>query len=517
MNEINKLINFSSTNSVADLFEAKVKTNPEAIAILNYKGKNYTYKNLQNKILRLSNFLTSYNIKPSSRVVIISENRSEYLELEMACAKIGAIVAAINWRLSEEETQYCIDLVKPKIIFFSERYQEKYYSLKLRSHKYVKFDKKYEKKIMDMPPYKGESIGRGEDPMVILYTSGTTGYPKGAVISHRAFIARAMYNVIEYGIDKEDTFPAWAPMFHMASTDLAIGSLLIGGSVSFIDGFKKNIIINLLKKYKISWLVLMPGMLEDFIKYLKTNTIKPKGIKIMGAMADLIPKKQIAEITQLLCTPYLNSFGSTETGMPPASGGKISINSMKYSLSKTQSSLCEIKFVDDDDREVEIDQPGECILRGPTLFSGYWNEEKINQIEFRNGWFHMGDVMKRNSDGTIDFVDRKKYLIKSGGENIYPAEIERVFLSHKDVIEAVAVKTYSKKWGETPTVLVVTNSHDKFIKIYEDLVKLSRKKLAGYKQPSFIKYFSKENIPRSSTGKVQRHLIEKMIDSNFKG
>ena len=96
-------------------------------------------------------------------------------------------------------------------------------------------------------------------------------------------------------------------------------------------------------------------------------------------------------------------------------------------------------------------------------------------------------------------------------------EIERVFLSHKDVIEAVAVKTYSKKWGETPTVLVVTNSHDKFIKIYEDLVKLSRKKLAGYKQPSFIKYFSKENIPRSSTGKVQRHLIEKMIDSNFKG
>ena len=129
----------------------------------------------------------------------------------------------------------------------------------------------------------------------------------------------------------------------------------------------------------------------------------------------------------------------------------------------------------------------------------------------------MGDVMKRNSDGTIDFVDRKKYLIKSGGENIYPAEIERVFLSHKDVIEAVAVKTYSKKWGETPTVLVVTNSHDKFIKIYEDLVKLSRKKLAGYKQPSFIKYFSKENIPRSSTGKVQRHLIEKMIDSNFKG
>ena len=145
------------------------------------------------------------------------------------------------------------------------------------------------------------------------------------MISHRAFIARAMYFAYEYNVDKNDVFPAWAPMFHMASTDLAIGSLIIGASVAFVDGFKSKEIMKLIKNYKLSWLVLMPGMIEELLKQIKKQKLNVKGIKVMGAMADLVPKKQIIEITYLLNTPYLNSFGSTETGMPPASAGLIEV------------------------------------------------------------------------------------------------------------------------------------------------------------------------------------------------
>jgi len=512
MEKISDLIKASSEVSVAELFEVQVSRNSKSMAVINTDGRIYSYEEFLVRTLKLSSLLLSYGLKPKDRVAIISENRSEYLELQIACAKVGAIVAAINWRLSQDEIQYCIDLVEPELIFFSERFEEKYSCLKLKNKNCIKIESDYEKELLKCKLYSGESIGRGEDPLIILFTSGTTGYPKGAVISHRAVIARIMYCCMEYGINSEDIFPAWPPMFHMASTDLAIGSLIIGGSVAFIDGFKSLKIIQLIKEFKISWLVLMPGMLEKFIKDLLNNPIKPKNIKIMGAMADLIPKKQIVQITSLLRTPYFNSFGSTETGLPPASGSFIPINSLNYSLSKTQSSLCEVKLVNDDDEEVGFGIPGECKLKSPTLFSGYWNAETINKEEFKNGWFHMGDVMKRNVNGSLDFVDRKKYLIKSGGENIYPAEIERVLLSHKNVFEAIVVKSKSVEWGETPVALVAISNEEEFEVIQKELIDMCRNKLAGYKQPKTILHINKEKIPRSTTGKVQRHIVEAMLE-----
>jgi fatty-acyl-CoA synthase len=260
----------------------------------------------------------------------------------------------------------------------------------------------------------------------------------------------------------------------------------------------------------------MPGMLDEFIKYLRGKNINIRGIKVMGAMADLIPKKQITEITSLLNTPYLNSFGSTETGMPPASAGFIKKKSNNFSLSKVQSSFCEVILVNNNKKVLEYGVSGECAIRGPTLFSGYWEAEKINLQDFRNGWFHMGDMMRRNKDGTLDFVDRKKYLIKSGGENIYPAEIERVFLSHKNVSESVVVRIKSKKWGESPIAIISINDLNEQKDTIIDLRKLCRNCLAGYKQPVEILVIEERDIPRSTTGKVQRHLVEEMYKSYFK-
>ena len=500
--------------SVAELFQAYAIKNPRALAVINLNGDKYNYKIFLLRVLQLSTVLIKKGIKPKDRIAIFSENRVEYLELEMACAKIGAIVTAINWRLSDKEVDYCINLVKPKLIILSDRFKVKAKLRSLKKLPSIIYGLKYESLISKAIPYAGPSLGSGEDILVILFTSGTTGNPKGAKISHRAFIARAMYWAYEYKVNEEDTFPAWAPMFHMASTDLAIGSLIIGASVAFVDGFEPKVLKRLIQKYKLSWLVLMPGMLEGFIKSLERKKIKIKGIKAMGAMADLIPKKQIIEITTLLNTPYLNSFGSTETGMPPASGGVISKTSKNFSLSKTQSSFCEVILVNDN-KVVGLEAPGECAVRGPTLFSGYWKAEETNLKDFRNGWFHMGDMMKRNINGSLDFVDRKKYLIKSGGENIYPAEIERILLAHKNVSEAIVIKIKSKKWGESPIAIISVVNFQKQNNSLEELKKLCRANLAGYKQPVDILVINEEDIPRSTTGKVQRHFVEKMLKTYF--
>ena len=514
MKKENVLVSKATNLSVADLFETQAKNNPKSFALQDIDGRKYKYKETLNRVLKIANIFINKGIKPKDRIAIISENRREYLEIEMACAKIGAILVAINWRLSDDEVNYCINLVKPKLVILSKKFNKHKKLNSIKNTTLFLLNTNFERQIINSKTYNGRSLGEGEDILVILFTSGTTGYPKGAKISHRAFIYRALYFAFEYNIDKYDTFPAWAPMFHMASTDLAIGSLLIGGSVAFIDGFNSSKITSLIKTYKLSWLVLMPGMLEEYIEFIEAKNIKVKGIKAMGAMADLIPKSQITKITKLLDTPYLNSFGSTETGMPPASKGVIGINKKIFSLSKIQSSFCEVKLVKNN-KEVDYNIPGECTVRGPTLFSGYWNAEVTNLKDFRGGWFHMGDMMKRTKEDTFDFVDRKKYLIKSGGENIYPAEIERIIFRNKYITEAVVVRIKSKKWGESPIAIISINNKDKQKTIVEELKKSCRKYLAGYKQPVKILIINETDIPRSTTGKVQRHLVEKMLKTVF--
>ena len=171
-------------------------------------------------------------------------------------------------------------------------------------------------------------------------------------------------------------------------------------------------------------------------------------------MADLVPPHVMAEVTDLLRAPYLNSFGSTETGLPPATRSLIPIGAVPASLSKEQSAFCEIKLVDSADNEVATGMPGELAIRGPTVFSGYWQAEETNARDFRGGWFHMGDVFRRNDDGSLDFVDRAKYMIKTGGENVYPAEIERVLMSDPRITEAAVVRVPDAKWGEVPVAFV---------------------------------------------------------------
>jgi acyl-CoA synthetase (AMP-forming)/AMP-acid ligase II len=227
---------------------------------------------------------------------------------------------------------------------------------------------------------------------------------------------------------------------------------------------------------------------------------------VVGAMADLVPPHQIAELTRFIGAPYMNSFGSTETGLPPASGALLPIGAAPTSLSKRESSLCHIRLVDAEDKDVPVEVPGELVMQGPTLFSGYWNADATNAQDFRGGGFHMGDLFVRHADGSLDFVDRLKYLIKSGGENIYPAEIERVLLAHPAVRDAAVVRKRDAQWGEVPVAFVA--SDDASLDAAA-LMEWCGTRLSRYKQPKDIRFVAESALPRSSTGKIQRHEIEK--------
>lgn len=492
-----------TSSTVGSLFRARAAIQPAAPAI-DYDGRIVSYGELSDRVNRACAMLTAHGLKRGDRVALLSRNRPEYLEIELAAGQLGVITACLNWRLSKRELTYCIELVSPKLLIAeAELAAPLEGALTVRDT--VTLGAEYEQALQAQAGAPAPISAEPEDGLVILYTSGTTGLPKGAVISHRAMMARALVFSSELKIGQDESFVAWAPLFHMASTDHALATLLRGGTVIVVDGFQVAPLLSAAARYRIGWFVLIPGMVEALAEGFRANPVAVKGIRACGAMADLVPPQAIADITQLLQAPYINSFGSTETGLPPASTNLITIGDIPPRLSKQQSSFCEVKLVDPDDNEVAPGEPGELAMRGPTLFSGYWQADETNTRDFRGGWFHMGDVFRRNTDGTLDFVDRAKYMIKSGGENVYPAEIERVLMTDTRVTEAAVVRTKDAKWGEVPVAFIARRDESL---TDAELTTLCRGDLAGYKCPRQFHFIAFEDFPRSTSGKVQRHELE---------
>ena len=490
------------------IFRTRVRNCAEALAVEDGSNR-LTYAELHDRVDRLASVFLARGIAPGDRIAILSHNRAEYLELQLAASGIGAIVACLNWRLAPDELRHCVELVEPVLALVEPGLKAAYQDI--ASTPCLEIGPELESALAGARPDArvGTLVDDPEAGLTILYTSGTTGLPKGALISHRAHIARSMVFAAQLALDPGDGFIAWAPMFHMASTDHALATLLRGGTVVMVDGLQSAVINAALSRPKVGWFVMMPGTLEAFIAERRANPLPVKGIKVCGAMADLVPPHQIAELTGLLDTPYLNSFGATETGLPPGTADLIAPGVVPKTLSKRVSAFCEVRLVDPDGDEVPVGMPGEMAVRGPTLFSGYWNADDTNARDFRNGFFHMGDLFRRNSDGTIDFVDRAKYLIKTGGENVYPAEIERVLLAHPRVVDAAVVRAFDAKWGESPVAFVACVDGGPQA---QELMQLCREYLAGYKRPREIRFISFDDFPRSTSGKVQRHVLEARLN-----
>jgi fatty-acyl-CoA synthase len=488
----------ASQSTVYSLFAAQARLRPSAIAVVD-GDRALSYAALDDRARRLAQVLAARGVGRGDRVAVLAENRLEILELLLAAAHRGAIVACQSFRLSTVELDHCRALVTPALTLTSPRYA---------TPGALVFGAGYERLLAAAAPAADPPAADPEDPLIILYTSGTTGLPKGAVLSHRAEIVRNLVTRAELGVAPLDTFVAWSPLYHMGAVDNALGALMSGGKVIVVPGFDAAHLAAIVAAEELGWLLLMPGMVGRFADELARRGVVARGVKVCGVMADLVPPAEIAAVTTLLAAPYANTFGATETGCPPCSSSLIPIGVAPTRLSKRQSPFCEVRLVDAEDREVEDGAPGELTMRGPTLFSGYWCAPEVNAHEFRGGWFHMGDVFVRNPDGTLDFVDRVKYLIKSGGENIYPAEIERVLLADARVADACVVRARDPRWGEVPVAFVARRDG---ALTEADVVALCRARLAGYKQPRRICFLDAEAFPRSASGKIQRHELEKRL------
>src|SRR5512140_1050065 len=343
-------VHIAAGSTVASLFEARARIEPARIAAIDCTGGRpgdaMTYGELADRVARLAAVLAARGIGRGDRVAVLSENRVEVLELLLAAGRVGAIVACQNWRLAAPEVQHCLALVEPSLAIVSPRHRALYATASRVPA--LELGAPYEAALAAATPGPSSRVDP-EDALVILYTSGTTGLPKGAVISHRAQIVRNLVTRAEFGVAVDDTFAAWSPLYHMGAVENSLGALMSGGAVIAVDGFDKERLAEIVATRALGWLLLMPGMVGAFAAELRARGVKPRGVRVCGVMADLVPPAEIAEITTLLGAPYANTSGATETGCPPCSSSLIPIGVAPTRLSKQLSPFCEVRLVDADD------------------------------------------------------------------------------------------------------------------------------------------------------------------------
>ena len=488
------------------LFRESASLNSERTALIE-GARSRSYAELNERSDRMARVLLDRGLDRGDRVALLTRNCIEFVEVELAAAKIGAISVNLNWRQTPAELAHCVCLTAPSFIVSGEEFVAPLRDAGWETDLVIGCG--YDAALDAVDPADLPTVYvEGEDGLCILFTSGTTGMPKGALISHRAMVARALIFATETGAPKDDTFIAWSPLFHMGSNDFTLATLLRGGQIVIIDGYDADKMIDAIEEYAVHYVTVVPGMIEDFITHFKARDAKPKPIGLIGAMADLVPRPLLKEITTLLNAPYFNTFGSTETGNPPASASLIPVGEAPESLSKKQNDFCEIRLVDADGNDVVDGEPGELAIRGPSVFSGYWGNDAANQEAFRGGWFHMGDVFRRNADGSLDFVDRVKYMIKSGGENIYPAEIEQHIMVDERILDVAVVRKSHEKWGEVPVVFAARSDQ---ALTPEDVIGMCRGRIANYKLPKEVHFIEMDDLPRSTSGKIQRHILEERL------
>jgi fatty-acyl-CoA synthase len=492
---------------------------PDKVALCG-DGRRLTFAEVDSTTNRIAHALLTAGGRADRPVAALAQNSVEYALLLLGAAKAGVPVAHLNWRNTAAGLADCLAVLDPDIVFVQDRYHDVLVEATGRpagGPRRILFPA-----AGADADWTGFLAGGHDGPVTaavdpetclhVVFTSGSTGPPKGAMISHRAMLARAAVIAGDIGATAEDAFVVWSPMYHIAGSDYTYITAMLGGTTFVLPGFDAAAIAEIVASTPIGWLMAIPGMIQPLIDACRRRSEQPgwrPRVRAVGVMPDLIPPAQVVELTGLLDAPFLNSYGMTETGLQPSAAANIPAGVAPSTYSKVQSAFCDIRIVDNG-VDVPVGHPGELLFRGATLFSGYLRRPDADAEAFAGGWYHSGDLAVRNEDGTIDFIERMSYMIKSGGENVYPAEIERVLSRHDQVVEAAVVRAPSDRWGQTPVAFVAVRDAGL---TPDDLRAWCRAHLSSYQVPSSFRFLDVGDFPRNVSGKVDRRLLERLVNT----
>lgn len=506
------------TQNIGQLLTKRAYRDPGVEAIYEpANGRRLTFTQLNDRSNQVANAMIGSGVSQGDRVGLLLMNGSEFVESFFAAGKIGAVNVPLNWRLVADELEFILSDAGATVLLFSEEFAELAGELRSRGNAtaistwvqvggtppdgVIAYDEWMGSASTDEP----EAAGFGDDLLFIMYTSGTTGLPKGVMHSHDTVLWSLLTSTATSDFRTGDIFLNSLPMFHVGALNPVVTCVYAGVSMVMLKAFDPKLSWELIRDEKVTATLMVPVMLQFMLAVRDPEVhdasslrwcmsgAAPVAVSLINAYADLG-----IEIHQV--------YGLTETCGPACLISSADAITRAGSTGKAFY-FTEVRVIRDDGTDCDPEESGEVLVKGPHIMLGYWNRPEATAESIIDGWLHTGDVATMDADGFVTIVDRLKDMLISGGENVYPAEIESVLLSHELVADAGVIGVPSAKWGESPLAVIVPKDPSLTA---EDLIKFCHGKLAPFKTVKMVEFVTE--IPRNPSGKILKRELRKQYD-----
>jgi len=502
--------------NLGEILRIHAKKFPEKIAVKDWRGKTKTYSELDLRTNRLANSLLSTGLRKGDRLAVMLYNCVEFVEVCCACAKIGVVVVTVNWRFVGQEVEYVVNNSDARAMMLDEEFFDCVSSVRsnlqnISEESFIVVGKtapegyiNYEKFIEGSPDNKPYVKVDSKNTWFQIYTSGTTGIPKGVVRSHESYISFFLINAVEFGFSQDDKGMIVMPLYHVNSTFYGLLFLYIGASlyVGRDKGFDPVDFLRVVDEEKVTFISLIPthyhlilNVPEDVRKKFDLSSMRsflcssaPVRSKIKKGILECFPNVRLYE-----------AYGSTEAGLVTILRPEDQLRKLS-SMGREGLGTDVIRLLDENGNEVPVGEVGELYSRGPMMFNEYYKMPEKTKESFRGDFFTARDMVKRDEEGYYYIVDRKDNMIITGGEHVYPSEIEEVISKHSKVFDVAVVGVPDDKWGEAVKAVVILKEGQ--IATEEEIIEWCRERMAGYKKPKSVDFILPSEMPRTTTGKI---------------
>ena len=476
--------------------------------------RRLTYRQLNRRVNQLARFLQGMGLKRGDRCAILAYNCLEFVEVIFATAKLGLILVPLNWRLAPAELSFIISDSGAETLFFDPEFAAAVESLKGKTalRRFISIGQKeiagatgYEKALTsqrDEEPGPDRTVEL-DTPHIIMYTAGTTGRPKGAVLGQGASFWNAVNMSLCVDLTSKDRTLTVLPLFHVGGIGLyTLPTLYQGGTAVIQRTFDPKVTFRLIKDERIDVLFGVPAI---FLFLIQDSDFKSGAMSRLRSVMSGGAPLPVSLIHQYHEAGIIlqQGFGMSEAAPGIAALDRDRALAKAGSIGRPLFHM-EVRIVDDQNHDQAVGQTGELLIRGPNLMQGYWNRPEATAEAFMEGWLHTGDLARMDEDGDLYIVERKKDMYISGGENVYPAEVENTIFELPQVAEAAIIGVKDKTWGEVGQAIVVLKAGQKLTET--EVLNFLKGRLAKYKVPRSVVFV--DQLPRNAAGKVLKNVLK---------
>ncbi|MEV5383593.1 o-succinylbenzoate--CoA ligase [Streptomyces sp. NPDC052721] len=481
----------------------RARKTPHRTALI-HGDRSVTYAELNERTTRLAHALRARGVRRGDRIAYLGPNHPAYLETLFAAGTLGAVFVPLNIRLAGPEIAYQLADSGAKALVHAPSLAALVTGLPGSTdvRAYVEVGAEYEELLAAASDEPIDQPVPLDDTCMIMYTSGTTGRPKGAMLTHGNLVWNAFNVLVDHDLIADERALVSAPLFHTAGLNmLTLPVLLKGGTCVLVEAFDPDATFDLIERHRITFMFGVPTMFDQVARHARWDGADLSSLRILTCGGSPVPTPLIAKYQERGLT-FLQGYGMTE-----AAPGTLFLDA-EHAVGKAGSAgvphfFSDVRVVRPDLAPVDVGETGEVLVRGPHVMSGYWGLPEETAAVFADGWFRSGDAARVDEDGYVYIVDRIKDMIISGGENIYPAEIEDQLLAHPDIVECAVIGAPDEKWGEVPRAVVVPRE-GATLDPDEVIASLSGR-LAKYKIPKSV--VIADALPRTASGKLLKSRV----------